>query len=86
MSTLRFEDDPWRRLPWTAVPAVALTLLSLMGFLRVIEQPVGPSSAPPPAKRLAREFAPVTIDVTQDLENAQNLNGRILLRVGMDLG
>jgi len=35
---LRFEDDPWRRLPWWAALATLLTFVSLMGFLRLLEQ------------------------------------------------
>jgi len=35
---LRWQDDPWRRLPWLAALAVLLTLASLMGFLRLLEQ------------------------------------------------
>jgi periplasmic protein TonB len=58
VSVVRFEDDPWRRLPWTAAPAVALTLLSLMGFLRVLEQPVGSSSPPPSLEVRVLELPP----------------------------
>jgi protein TonB len=35
----RFQDDPWRRLPWVAPLAVLLTILSQMMFLSVLQEP-----------------------------------------------
>src|SRR3989442_8738500 len=46
MEALRIQDDPWRRLPWQAPLAMLLTFLSLMGFLRLLEQPPDRRSAP----------------------------------------
>src|SRR5207245_1518313 len=46
MEALRMQDDPWRRLPWQAPLAMLLTFLSLMGFLRLLEQTPDPRSAP----------------------------------------
>src|SRR5437899_12058765 len=46
MEALRIQDDPWRRLPWQAPLAMLLTFLSLMGFLRLLEQPHDRRSAP----------------------------------------
>lgn len=48
VASLRFEDDPWGRLPWLTVAAVLLTSASLMGFLRLLEEPLTPMPAPPP--------------------------------------
>src|SRR5579871_123946 len=36
MAPAAFRDDPWRRVPWLLPMAVALTLLSLMGFLKLL--------------------------------------------------
>jgi periplasmic protein TonB len=38
MQTFYLADDPWRRLPWLTGPAIALTTLALMGFVRLLEQ------------------------------------------------
>ena len=46
MEALRIQDDPWRRLPWQAPLAMLLTFLSLMGFLRLLEQTPDRRSAP----------------------------------------
>ena len=48
MEALRIQDNPWRRLPWQAPLAMLLTFLSLMGFLRLLEQPPDRRSAPRP--------------------------------------
>src|SRR5262252_8818847 len=39
LGTLRLPDDPWGRLPSLAAAAVLLTSASLLGFLRLIEEP-----------------------------------------------
>jgi len=46
VNALRFDDDPWRRLPWWLTLATALTFASLMGFLRLLEQGPDAVSAP----------------------------------------
>jgi protein TonB len=46
----RFEDDPWGRLPWLTAASVLLTFLSLMGFLRVLEEPLTAVPVPPPLR------------------------------------
>ena len=38
MDTLPLDDAPWRRLSWLTPVATLLTLASLMGFMRLIEQ------------------------------------------------
>lgn len=48
--TLRFEDDPWGRLPWLTALSVLLTFLSLMGFLRLMEEPLTAAPVPPPLR------------------------------------
>jgi len=45
---LRFRDDPWRRLPWVAPVALALTISSQMGFLWLLEQPARNTPVPSP--------------------------------------
>ncbi len=35
----RFHDDPWGRLPWLTAAAVLLVSVSLLGFLRLLEEP-----------------------------------------------
>jgi protein TonB len=47
---IRFEDDPWERLPWLTAASVLLTFLSLMGFLRVLEEPLTVVPVPPPVR------------------------------------
>ena len=47
---LRFEDDPWGRLPWLTAASVLLTFLSLMGFLRLLEEPLTAVPVPPPVR------------------------------------
>ena len=46
MDALRFEDDPWRRLPWWLTLASVLTFGALMGFMRVLEQAPDVASTP----------------------------------------
>jgi protein TonB len=36
MYAIQLEDNPWRRLPWLGTSGVFLTLLSLMGFVRLL--------------------------------------------------
>ncbi len=48
--TLRFDDDPWRRLPWWGTLATLLTFASLMGFLRLLEQAPDVPATPPLVK------------------------------------
>jgi protein TonB len=48
MEAVRGRDDPWNRLGWQVPLAMLLTLLGLMSFLRLLEPPPGPSSAPRP--------------------------------------
>ena len=50
LTTLRFQDDPWGRLPWLTAAAVLLTSLSLMGFLRLLEEPLTATPIPPPVR------------------------------------
>lgn len=50
LTTLRFQDDPWGRLPWLTAAAVLLTSLSLMGFLRLLEEPLTTTPIPPPVR------------------------------------
>ncbi len=51
----RFDDDPWGRLPWLTAAAVLLTAVSLMGFLRLLEEPVTAIPNPPPVRVEVRE-------------------------------
>jgi len=46
-TAIRFRDDPWSRLPWLVPAALILTLLSQIGFLSLLSQPVK-QSAPRP--------------------------------------
>jgi protein TonB len=39
MAAAVFRDDPWRRVPWLLPAATALTLLSVMGFLKLLAGP-----------------------------------------------
>lgn len=50
LHAIRFEDDPWGRLPWLTAASVLLTFLSLMGFLRLLEEPLTAVPAPPPVR------------------------------------
>ncbi len=50
LTTLRFQDDPWGRLPWLTAAAVLLTSLSLMGFLRLLEEPLTTTPMRPPVR------------------------------------
>jgi len=36
MYAIQLEDNPWRRLPWLGTSGAFLTLLSLMGFVRML--------------------------------------------------
>jgi periplasmic protein TonB len=45
-AAIRFRDDPWARLPCLVPLALALTLLSQMGFLALLRQP-GPRTGIP---------------------------------------
>ena len=47
MAAAVFRDDPWRRVPWLLPLAAGLTLLSLVGFLKLLAGP--PFVAPPAA-------------------------------------
>jgi protein TonB len=47
---LRFEDDPWGRLPGLTAASLLLTFLSLMGFLRILEEPLTAVPVPPPVR------------------------------------
>ena len=58
---LRFEDDPWGRLPWLTAAAVLLTAASLMGFLGLLEEPLTARPAPPPPVRVEVMEVPVAI-------------------------
>jgi protein TonB len=57
MEALRLDDDPWRRLPWLATLGSALTFLSLMGFLRLLEQAPDPVSPARPVEVQIMEVA-----------------------------
>src|SRR4029453_332125 len=46
----RFQDDPWGRLPWLTAAAILLTFVSLMGFLRLLEEPLTVIPIPPPVR------------------------------------
>jgi periplasmic protein TonB len=46
MAAAVFRDDPWRRVPWLLPVASGLTLLSLVGFLKLL---AGPPFVAPPA-------------------------------------
>jgi protein TonB len=46
MAAAVFRDDPWRRVPWLLPLAAGLTLLSLVGFLKLL---AGPPFVAPPA-------------------------------------
>jgi protein TonB len=48
METARFRDDPWRRLPWVAPVAAALTVASQMAFLSLLHQPATNTPVPLP--------------------------------------
>ncbi|HXJ77908.1 MAG TPA: energy transducer TonB [Candidatus Methylomirabilis sp.] len=48
METARFRDDPWRRLPWVAPVALALTVASQMAFLSLLHQPATNTPVPLP--------------------------------------
>ena len=48
VTTVRFEDDPWARLPWLTAAALLLTCASLMGFLHLLEEPLTVVPVPPP--------------------------------------
>jgi protein TonB len=45
MAAAAFRDDPWRRVPWLLPSAAGLTLLALMGFLKLL---AGPPFVTPP--------------------------------------
>jgi len=48
MKALRTADEPWGRLPWLVTIALPVTLLSMMGFLGLLERPLSVSSTLPP--------------------------------------
>ena len=54
LPTVRFQDDPWGRLPWLTAAALLLVSLSLLGFLKLLEEP--PIASVP---------APVRVEVTE---------------------
>ena len=50
LHAIRFEDAPWGRLPWLTGASVLLTFVSLMGFLRLLEEPLTVVPTPPPVR------------------------------------
>lgn len=50
LPTPRFQDDPCGRLPWLTTAALLLTVVSLMGFLRLLEEPLTTIPIPPPLR------------------------------------
>ena len=57
MAAAVFRDDPWRRVPWLLPAAAGLTLLSLMGFLKLL---AGPPFATPLAPAVEVEVVELT--------------------------
>jgi protein TonB len=45
MDAVQLEDNPWRRLPWLGTTGALLTLVSLMGFVRLLQYAPDTSSA-----------------------------------------
>ena len=45
-ATTRLRDESWQRLPWLVPLAVALTIVSQMGFLSLLRLPADPSGPP----------------------------------------
>jgi protein TonB len=58
MNAIRYEDDPWRRLPWQMPAALLLTLLTLMGFLRLLGPSPDMPSGPRPLELAIVELPP----------------------------
>ena len=69
LTTLRFQDDPWGRLPWLTAAAVLLTSLSLMGFLRLLEEPLTATPIPPPVRVEVMEI-PAAIQTASEATGA----------------
>ena len=60
LATARFQDDPWGRLPWLTAAAVLLVSVSLLGFLRLLEEPLPVAPVPAPVRVEVMEI-PATI-------------------------
>lgn len=52
MAAAAYRDDPWRRVPWLLPSAAGITLLALIGFLKLL---AGPPFVTPPAPALEVE-------------------------------
>ncbi|HEX9489818.1 MAG TPA: energy transducer TonB [Stellaceae bacterium] len=58
MAAATYRDDPWQRLPWLVPAALALSLLSVTGFLALLAGPAYVPSAPAPVEMQVIELPP----------------------------
>jgi protein TonB len=58
VDAIRFHDDPWPRLPWLAPVGLLLTLVSLAGFLQVLERSPAMPRVPGPISVEVLELPP----------------------------
>src|SRR5260221_12312358 len=61
MAAATYRDDPWQRLPWLVPAALALSLLSVTGFLALLAGPAYVPSAPAPVEMQVIELPPTPV-------------------------
>src|SRR5260221_2913735 len=61
MAAAPYRDDPWQRLPWLVPAALALSLLSVTGFLALLAGPAYVPSAPAPVEMQVIELPPTPV-------------------------
>ena len=61
MAAATYRDDPWQRLPWLVPAALALSLLSVTGFLALLAGPAYVPRAPAPVEMQVIELPPTPV-------------------------
>src|SRR5258708_14654501 len=61
MAAAPSRDDPWQRLPWLVPAALALSLLSVTGFLALLAGPAYVPRAPAPVEMQVLELPPTPV-------------------------
>jgi protein TonB len=71
MAAATYRDDPWQRLPWLVPAAVALSLLSVTGFLALLAGPAYVARAPAAVEMQVLELPPSPAVVMPPLPEAE---------------
>src|SRR3954468_21932739 len=70
MAAATYRDDHWQRLLWLLPTALALSLLSVAGFLALLAGPAAVSRAPQPLQMQVMELPPAAAGVMPPLPTA----------------